>query len=132
MSGRRLTARALLVASAIVIGLQAPQPLRAQSNNNATFTAAQASAGANAYSQNCASCHGSNTDDGEFAPSLKGTAFIQKYAGKPVGELIDYMTSRMPPGNPGGVTTLRRSDRWTHEKDRPGKMLVKRCGPIPC
>jgi mono/diheme cytochrome c family protein len=76
---------------------------KAQSNNNATFTAAQASAGGNAYAQSCASCHGPNNDDGEFAPPLRGTAFLQKYAGKPVSELIDYITSRMPPGTPGSL-----------------------------
>lgn len=53
---------------------------KAQSNNNATFTAAQARAGGSAYAQSCASCHGANTDDGEFAPPLKGTAFLQKGA----------------------------------------------------
>jgi len=90
-----LIAAALLVYSATVT--------KAQSNNNAAFTAAQASAGGSAYAQSCASCHGPNTDDGEFAPPLRGTAFLQKYAGKPVGQLIDYITSRMPPGNPGGL-----------------------------
>ena len=28
---------------------------------------------------------------------------MQKYAGKPVSELIGYMTSKMPPGNPGSL-----------------------------
>ncbi len=52
-------------------------------------------------------CHGQNTDDGEFAPPLKGTAFLQKYAGKPVGELTKYMNSRMPPASPGTLGAFR-------------------------
>lgn len=65
----------------------------------------QASAGRVAYAQSCASCHGPNTDDGEFAPPLKGAAFMQKFAGKPASELISYITSKMPPGNPGSLGT---------------------------
>ena len=95
--------RALAALGAIVIGLQPPRPLNAQSNNNATYTAAQASAGMAVYSQSCANCHGPNIDDGEFAPPLKGADFIQKYTGKPVSELIGYMTSKMPPANPGSL-----------------------------
>jgi alcohol dehydrogenase (cytochrome c) len=104
--GRRsLTAGPLAVLSALLIVLYAPEPLHAQSNSDAIYTAAQATAGRAAYAQACASCHGPNTDDGEFAPPLKGTGFTQKYAGKPVNDLINYMTGRMPPGNPGSLGT---------------------------
>ncbi|MBZ5576211.1 MAG: PQQ-binding-like beta-propeller repeat protein [Acidobacteriia bacterium] len=99
-----LALRALAALGVIVIGLQSPCPLNAQSNNNATYTAIQASAGRTAYSQACASCHGLNTDDGEFAPPLKGAAFTQKYAGQPVSELISYIIGKMPPGNPGSLS----------------------------
>src|SRR5581483_2974405 len=50
-------------------------------------------------------CHGPNTDDGEFAPPLKGAAFVQKYGGKPASELIKYIAGKMPPGNPGSLST---------------------------
>jgi mono/diheme cytochrome c family protein len=53
--------------------------------------------------QSCASCHGPNIDDGEFAPSLKGAAFRQKYASQPVSALIGYISGKMPPGNPGSL-----------------------------
>jgi mono/diheme cytochrome c family protein len=65
--------RALAAVGALVIGIQSPRSLNAQSNN---YTAAQASAGRAVYSQSCASCHGPNIDDGEFAPPLKAAAFI--------------------------------------------------------
>lgn len=96
-----LAVGALAALGAITVGLQFPGPLNAQSTSNATYTAEQASAGRTAYSQSCASCHGPNIDDGEFAPPLKGAAFMQKYGGKPVSELITYITSKMPPSNPG-------------------------------
>jgi alcohol dehydrogenase (cytochrome c) len=94
---------ALAALGAVAIGLQFPRLLNAQSNNYATYAAAQASVGSTAYSQSCASCHGPNTDDGEFAPPLKGAAFVQKYGGRPISELIGYMTTKMPPGNPGSL-----------------------------
>ncbi len=102
-----ISAGALAVLGAIVIASQWPQALNAQSDKTATYTAAQAIAGRTAYSQNCASCHGPNTDDGEFAPPLKGTAFMQNYAGKPVGELINYMIGRMPPAQSGHPQQIR-------------------------
>jgi alcohol dehydrogenase (cytochrome c) len=101
-----ISAGALAVIGAIVIASQCPQPLGAQSVKIATYTVAQAIAGRTAYSRNCASCHGPNTDDGEFAPPLRGAGFMQNYADKPVGELINYMIGKMPPANPG---TLGRS-----------------------
>jgi len=72
-------------------------------NAQTIYTAAQSTQGKTVYAESCASCHGPNTDDGEFAPPLRGTAFVQKYGGKPVNELISYMTGKMPPGKPGSL-----------------------------
>ena len=67
------------------------------------FTAAQATEGQSAYAQNCAGCHGQGLDDGEFAPPLKGTAFTAQWGGKSVGELFDYLSTKMPPSNAGAL-----------------------------
>jgi alcohol dehydrogenase (cytochrome c) len=67
-------------------------------------TAAQANEGASAYAQNCAACHGRSLDDGEFAPPIKGTAFLQQWGGKSVGELFTYVGTKMPPSNAGGLS----------------------------
>jgi alcohol dehydrogenase (cytochrome c) len=67
----------------------------------ALFTSAQAVAGKAAYERNCANCHGANADDGNSAPPLRGTAFLGKYAGKPAADLFTYVSTKMPPGNPG-------------------------------
>jgi alcohol dehydrogenase (cytochrome c) len=68
-----------------------------------TFTAAQATEGQSAYAQNCAGCHGASLDDGEFAPPLKGTAFTAQWGGKSVGELYNYISTKMPPSNAGAL-----------------------------
>ena len=68
-----------------------------------TFTAAQATEGQSAYSQNCAACHGVNFDDGQFAPPVKGTAFTAQWGGKSIGELFTYIRTKMPPSNAGGL-----------------------------
>jgi alcohol dehydrogenase (cytochrome c) len=98
-----LATKAVAALGALAMRLPFPGPLNAQSSNNATYTAAQASAGKTAYSQSCAICHGPNIDDGEFAPPLRGAAFMQKYAGKPVSDLTAYITSKMPPSNPDSL-----------------------------
>jgi alcohol dehydrogenase (cytochrome c) len=69
----------------------------------AIFTAAEATEGQSAYAQNCAGCHGAGLDDGEFAPPLKGAAFTAQWGGKSVGELFDYLSTKMPPSSAGSL-----------------------------
>jgi len=66
------------------------------------FTAAQATEGQAGYAQNCSGCHGQGLDDGEFAPPLKGAAFTQQWGGKS-GDLFNYVSTKMPPSNAGGL-----------------------------
>jgi alcohol dehydrogenase (cytochrome c) len=69
-----------------------------------SFTAEQAAAGEAAYKQSCASCHGQNLDDGEFAPPLKGVEFRGRWGGtQPAEPLFTYMEERMPPSAPGSL-----------------------------
>jgi alcohol dehydrogenase (cytochrome c) len=77
--------------------------LSSQAQTQGSFTAAQAAEGQSGYTQNCAGCHGSSLDDGEFAPPLKGTAFTAQWGGKSVGDLYDYLHTKMPPSNAGGL-----------------------------
>ena len=65
--------------------------------------AVQVTAGQSAYVQNCAGCHGSNLDDGQFAPPVKGTAFTAQWGGKSVGDLFSYISTKMPPSNAGAL-----------------------------
>ena len=67
------------------------------------FTAAQAARGEIAFANNCSACHGKNLDNGEFAPALKGPAFKQNWGSKTLGDLFAFVTTQMPPDNPGGL-----------------------------
>ena len=67
----------------------------------AAYTGAQAAQGKAAYSEVCASCHGQDLGGSEFASALKGAAFNQNWGGKTAAELFDYITTKMPPYNPG-------------------------------
>ncbi len=68
-----------------------------------TYTATQSDQGKRVYDQNCASCHGPNLDDGEFAPPLKGPEFYKRWGGKSVESLFTYMSLMMPPTSPGSL-----------------------------
>jgi len=71
---------------------------------DALFTSAQAVAGRAAYQQNCASCHGAGVDDGNTAPPLRGATFLGKFAGKTAADLFTYVSTKMPPRNPGSLS----------------------------
>lgn len=50
-----------------------------------TFTTVQAGNGQAAYARSCARCHGSNLDDGEFGPALRGKVFLSRWGGRSSG-----------------------------------------------
>jgi PQQ-dependent dehydrogenase (methanol/ethanol family) len=66
-----------------------------------SFTTAQAERGAEAYAEQCASCHGPNLDDGAFGPALSGVDFRQRWAA-PL-PLFASMNEKMPPARPGSL-----------------------------
>ena len=74
-----------------------------------SFTAAQQTAGQAAYAQNCASCHGANLDDGEFAPPLKGVEFRRHWFGKPADALFAEIET-MPPTAPGSLGAQKHAE----------------------
>jgi alcohol dehydrogenase (cytochrome c) len=86
-----------------LFALHLSQGVDAQALASPTYTAAQAAAGKELYTQNCASCHGANLDDGEFAPPLRGVEFRQRWGGRPAEALFTYTSTRMPPAMPGGL-----------------------------
>src|SRR5687767_8842893 len=75
----------------------------AQSLSSPTYTTEQAAAGRATYVQSCASCHGQNLDDGQFAGPLKGELFRQKWGGRSLDTLHTYMNAQMPPAAPGSL-----------------------------
>ena len=74
------------VGSAIAIGTS--ERAVAQRLGSPTYTREQAAQGSVAYVQSCASCHGQNLDDGQFAPPLSGSTFRQQWGSKSVDELF--------------------------------------------
>jgi alcohol dehydrogenase (cytochrome c) len=108
---RAVLSAALCGAVATLITLESPAKLHAQAPGGAgrgavppaeaLFTSAQAVAGKVAYERNCASCHGMRVDDGTSAPPLRGATFLGKYAGGPAADLFSYVSTKMPPADPG-------------------------------
>jgi alcohol dehydrogenase (cytochrome c) len=75
-----------------------------------SFTSAQAERGKTAYGNSCANCHGSNLDDGEFGPALKGAAFQQKWGAQSPAALFAEMIQKMPPESPGQLGSQTYAD----------------------
>src|SRR5688572_19628891 len=73
---RMTTWRGLVATTAIaLVAAQVGLSLQAQTLLAPSFTTAQATAGRSTYTQDCASCHGANLDDGAFGPALRGPEF---------------------------------------------------------
>lgn len=67
------------------------------------FTFAQAEFGQQAYAANCASCHGEALEGVRYGPPLKGGTFAEQWSGKPVRDLYEYTSTKMPEENPGAL-----------------------------
>ena len=102
------------IAFASAFAVLAISGVRAQDLAPAHFTAAQASHGADLYRDNCTLCHGPHMDDGEFAPSLKGARFKGKWGGKALDSLFVYISSTMPPGQAGSLSSEDYADLVAH------------------
>ena len=97
----RLTTRRLglmiagLAGSAIALVAGQQQPSGAP-----VYTAAQAAAGRATYQANCASCHVADLGGRNEAPQLAGGDFMNTWRSRTTKDLLDYMSSTMPPGGP--------------------------------
>ena len=66
-----------------------------------SYTTEQADRGRLAYQEHCASCHGENMDDGEFAIALKGIDFQERWRSTSMEELFLVTSATMPQDRPG-------------------------------
>ncbi len=80
-----------------------PAPAKPATGTLVEYTAGQSAEGKAAYDQNCSSCHGRTLDNGEFGPALRGATFNMNWAGGTVGDLVQYMSTKMPPAAPGSL-----------------------------
>ncbi len=75
-----------------------------------SLTEEQASRGKVVYDNSCGSCHGANLDNGQFGPSLRGSAFKMHWGSQSVDALFTYIATKMPPAAPGGLGDRAYSD----------------------
>jgi mono/diheme cytochrome c family protein len=69
----------------------------------ALYTAAQATAGAKVFADNCAMCHGADLT-GLSAPDLVGQAFASPTNKYTIGSMFAEISQQMPAGQPGSLS----------------------------
>jgi cytochrome c len=74
------------------------------------FTNEQSMRGDQAYSQNCASCHGTSLTGGESAPPLTGGEFSSNWYGLTLGDLFERIRTTMPADRPGRISREQDAD----------------------
>ncbi len=69
------------------------------------YTEEQATRGKEQYDYNCAPCHIHDLtgDSIKDTPALAGGDFLDEWAGKTVQELLEYMSTNMPPDSRGSL-----------------------------
>jgi len=89
----------LALATAGLVNAQTTTPRRTVWDG--VYTEAQAARGTMAFGQSCAGCHALAAQG--KAP-LVGDAFWKSFAQKNVGDLLEFVSTYMPNGNPGSLT----------------------------
>jgi mono/diheme cytochrome c family protein len=74
------------------------------------YSKEQVARGKKAYDSLCARCHGEALGGGEDSPALVDKVFFKTWAGKSVGELVEYNREEMPSDGPGKVTRRQSTD----------------------
>ncbi len=93
-----------LVVAGVVASPIARGALSAQDRpSSLSYTEEQADQGHAVYEERCATCHGDNMDDGEFAPPLKGVAFRERWRTESPGDLFSLTQGTMPQDRPGSL-----------------------------
>lgn len=77
----------------------------------ASFTTEQVDGVRATYDRLCQECHGSDLTGGLIGgPPLAGFVFRQKWGGKPLAPLFQFMSTQMPQGSPGSLSAQRYAD----------------------
>jgi mono/diheme cytochrome c family protein len=97
----------LLAAAAVLLPAGPAQPGDAAAGTmtvwSAVYTESQASRGQQLFTENCAQCHGANFRGVPGVPGLVGPAFAANWGDRTLGELLEIMRTRMPPGQAGSL-----------------------------
>ena len=100
----------LLIASIVVDARQAAPVPAATSARDGVFNQDQVERGRTAYNAQCARCHGETLGGGENSPALVDERFFSIWAGRSVGELVEYTRTTMPSDGPGKISRKRCID----------------------
>ena len=86
-----------------VLALAAAVPAGGKGSQSGVYSAAQADEGARVYAVQCAMCHGARLEGTVETPGLVGK-FVANWAGRPLGDLFDYLALAMPQSAPGRLS----------------------------
>ena len=75
----------------------------------ASFSA-QADAGASAFTENCASCHGAELQGTALGPMLSGNGFLLSFGNQSPADFYNYLRANMPPGDNEAIS---EEDYWS-------------------
>ena len=84
------------------------------------YTAEQVARGESTYLGECARCHALELHGGDFGPALLGTAFIDEWTGKTVGDLFRVVILTMPLDNPNSLSPKEGVDVVAYLLERNG------------
>ena len=90
-----LVAMVAVGAFALRVGAQASGPQSARSTASGVYTEEQATRGRDTYQMQCKSCH--------TPASHTGATFASWWDRKPLSELFQFVTTRMPKNEPGSL-----------------------------
>jgi mono/diheme cytochrome c family protein len=119
----------LALAGALDAQIVEAQPLSGL-QGRAALNESQVERGKLIYGQNCASCHGKNLSDGEFGPALTGPDFKMRWSDKSAEALLTYMRTKMPPSDPGALSSQSYADVGAYIL-RSNGMAANGSAPLP-
>jgi len=87
----------------LTLALAGVAPAVGKGSRSGVYSAEQADEGARIYAVQCAMCHGARLEGTVETPGLLGK-FVANWAGRPLGDLFDYLARAMPQNSPGHLT----------------------------
>ena len=105
----RFAAKRNIRLSVICAGILLIAPI-AGAETGINVTAAQVESGKTKYKEVCQICHGSSLVNGQFGTPLRGSFFRDKWKGKSLGELQQFIYEKMPPDKLMSLTPEQHTD----------------------
>lgn len=107
--GAGLSALAAALAG-LVAALPAQQDAPTRTVWDGVYTAAQARRGEAQYGQDCSVCHGQLLGGVDAAPALAGGAFLAKWSGVTLADMVERIKVSMPLNEPGRLSRQQTAD----------------------